>query len=428
MIAGFLGARWAGMGVEDRVLRAVDMEALVASLSALIAVPSPGGEENVAQRHIAGEMRRVGLEVEEWDLDFAALREHPCYCEEIERTEGLGVLGRMGSGRGRSLILNGHIDVVPVGDLSHWSRSPWSGAVEGGRVWGRGALDMKGGLCCALFAAKAIRDAGVELEGELQVQSVIGEEDGGVGTLSCVMRGCRADGAVIMEPTGLQVAPAQAGALNFRIRVPGMAAHGAVRQEGVSALEKFLPVFEALRELETQRNGRVRDPLYADYSLPYALVVGTVRAGSWASNVPESLTCEGRYGVAVDEDLDSARRELMLAVTAASSKDSWLSKHPPVVEWWGGQFHPARVALDDPIVVTVADAYEDVTGSAARLTGMTYGADMRLLVNQAGIPTVLFGPGDARGAHQPDESVAIADLEVTVRTLALAALRFCGWR
>jgi acetylornithine deacetylase len=412
--------------LETRVLDYLDMDGLVAYLSQLIAVPSHEGNETPAQLHVAAQMARNGLEVEQWELDFDALRRHPAYCEELDRELGLGVVGRMGEGRGRSLILNGHIDVVPPGDLARWSHGPWEGRVAHGRVHGRGALDMKGGLCCALFAVKAIRDAGVELEGEVQIQSVIGEEDGGVGTLSCVMRGHRADAAIIMEPTELMVAPAQAGALNFRITVPGVAAHGAMRLEGVSALEKFIPIYQALVELERERNLNVVDPLFSDYELPYALAVGTVRAGEWASNVPESLTCQGRYGVSGDESVGEAQAAFEQAVAAAAAQDPWLCEHPPVVEWWGGQFHPARIPVDDPIVGTVADAFAEVTGSKATLRGMTYGADMRLLVNEADVPTVLFGPGDIRRAHQPDEFVTIEDLEVTTRTLALAVLRFCG--
>ena len=118
---------------------------------------------------------------------------------------------------------------------------------------------MKGGLCCALFAAKAIREAGVRLKGQLMVESVIGEEDGGVGTLAAVRRGYQADGAVVVEPTELKVAPAQAGALNFRLTVPGLAAHGCVREEGVSAIEKFMPIYQALLVLEQEQTGSADD-------------------------------------------------------------------------------------------------------------------------------------------------------------------------
>jgi acetylornithine deacetylase len=411
------------------VLDAIDLDGLLKALCELIAIPSLSGQETAAQEHVAVLMERCGLDIDVWELDFQELRRHPAYCAEVERESGLGVVGLMGdagAAKGRSLILNGHVDVVPAGDQANWHFPPWQGTIADGRVYGRGAVDMKGGLCCALFAAKALRDAGVRTAGQLMIQSVIGEEDGGVGTLAAVLRGYRADGAVVVEPTELIVVPSHAGALNFRVTVPGLAAHGAMREEGVSAIENFVPVYAALMELERQRNQGPRDPLFAQYKLPYALCVGAVRGGNWPSTVAESLVFEGRYGVAVDEDIPSARAMLEDAIHAAAQADPWLRTHPPTVEWWGGQFAPASIPADHPLVQTVSGAFGDLTGVPARIAGMPYGADMRLLVNEGHTPTVIFGPGDVRNSHQPDEFVPVADLITTVQTLALTVLRFCG--
>ncbi len=416
--------------LERRVLAAVDADALVDRLCRFVSVRSLNGTEgeDEAQRFIAAEMAHLGLDVDAWPLDMTVLRQHPAYTAEVDRAEGLGVTGSTGRGDGPALILNGHVDVVPVGDEALWTHPPWQGTVADGRVYGRGALDMKGALCCALSAAAAIRDAGVELEGRLLVQSVIGEEDGGTGTLGAVLRGPAADAAIVLEPTELQLSPAQAGALNFRLTVPGRTAHGAMRAEGVSAIEKFVPLLHAILALEARRNEAVTDPLFADYALPIPICPGIVRAGNWASNVAEHLVCEGRYGVAVGEDLNAARDELESAIAAAAAQDTWLRVHPPVLEWWGAQFAPAAIAPDHAIVRTVGVAFEDATGRTPRLQGMTYGADMRLLVNQGGIPTMMFGPGNIRVAHQPDEYVPIEELVAAARTLALAIVRFCGAR
>lgn len=415
---------------EQRVLDAIDTDGLLALLCDMIAIPSLDGSagELQVQQHVAEWMRANRLEVDTWELDFAALQSHPHCSWEVERARGLGVVGSLGEGQGgRSLIFNGHTDVVPAGDLANWQYPPFQGTVAGGRVYGRGSVDMKGGLCCALLAAKALQDAGVRLQGRLMIESVIGEEDGGIGTLATVLRGYRADAAVIIEPTELCVAPAQAGALNFRLTIPGLSAHGCVREEGVSAIEKFFPIYNALIELERERNSRARGPLYARYELPYALCIGTLRAGTWASSVAESLECEGRYGLAVGEDIPAAQRSFEQAVARAAQADPWLREHPPIVEWWGGRFEPAAIPADHPIASTVAQAFGQVNGAPARLEGMTYGADMRLLVNVGETPTVMFGPGDVRVAHRPDEFVPIADLVVVTRTLALTALRFCGY-
>jgi acetylornithine deacetylase len=414
---------------EQRVLDAIDMDGLLAFLCELVAIPSLDGspEELAIQRRVAGWMQQYGLETDVWELNFDTLCQHPQFSWEVERASGLGVVGMVGEDRGgRSLIFNGHVDVVPAGDPANWRYPPWRGTITEGRVYGRGALDMKGGLCCALFAARAIYDAGVQLNGRLLIQSVIGEEDGGCGTLAAVLRGHRADGAVVVEPTELRVAPAQAGAHNFRLTVPGLSAHGCVREEGVSAIEKFIPLHQALLELERARNTAHVGPLFARYRLPYPLCIGKVAAGNWASSVAESLVAEGRYGLAVGEDIAAARSQLEAAVARATQADPWLREHPPVVEWWGGRFDPAGIPADHPIVSTVVTAFGDITGTPAILEGMTYGADMRLLVNAGQVPTVLFGPGDVRQAHRPDEFVPVADLESVTRTLALTALRFCG--
>ncbi|MCY3705659.1 MAG: ArgE/DapE family deacylase [Gammaproteobacteria bacterium] len=425
---------------EARVLAAIDMDGLLDTISRLVAIPTDQGRETPAQEQMAEWMAQAGMNVDVWEIDFEELAAHPRFSVEIERGRSLGVVGSLGGAGGslgdtdrregrspaRSLILNGHIDVVPAGDVSKWTVPPWQGTIRDGNLMGRGALDMKGALCCGLYAARAIADAGVELDGQLLLQSVIAEEDGGAGTLAAIQRGYTADGAVVIEPTCLSLAPAQGGALNFRIHVRGRSAHGALRTEGVSAIDGFIPIYRALQALEARRNSGVADPLFAHYEVPFPLCVGTLRAGEWASNVPESLCFEGRYGVAVGEEPAEARAMFEDAVAAAARSDPWLQRYPPEVEWWGGQFHPAATDPSDAIVRTVADAFRDIEGREPRIEGMPYGADMQLLVNVGHTPTVMFGPGDVRNAHRPDEWVPISELETVTRTLALTALRFCG--
>jgi acetylornithine deacetylase len=413
--------------LERQVLDAIDVEGMISFLCRLIAKPSLDGQESPAQELVADQMTRSGLQVDMWEIDLQELRRHPASCEEVVRTEALGVVGRIGHDAGsRSLILNGHVDVVPAGDADRWTYPPWRGTLTDRHVFGRGSADMKGGLCCALFAAKAVRDAGIQLASPLLVHSVVGEEDGGTGTLAALLRGHLASAAVIMEPTDLEVVTTQAGALNFRLTVPGKAAHGAMRAEGVSALEKFLPVFEAIAELERARNTRVEQPLLAEYELPYPISIGTLRAGNWASSVPDELCCEGRFGVVVGEAPEEARGVFETAVHEAAQADPWLRQHSPTVEWWGGQFAPAETSTDHPLVGILRHTVRDLTTREPRIKGVTYGADMRLLVNEGRIPTVLFGPGDVKLAHQTDEHVPIDDLLIAVRSLALTAMRYCG--
>ncbi|MEM7030254.1 MAG: ArgE/DapE family deacylase [Chloroflexota bacterium] len=414
--------------IEKRVLDAINFDEMLTYLCDLIAIKSLDGEETPAQESVAQQMEACGLDLDVWNLDFAELEKHPAYCVEVERPQALGVVGALGTDTGgRHLILNGHTDVVPAGDLANWQYPAWEGTVTEDRVYGRGSTDMKGGLCCALFAAKAIRDAGVTLKGKVMIESVVGEEDGGVGTLATVLRGYKADGAIIMEPTELIVAPAQAGALNFRITIPGLSAHGCVRDEGVSAIEKFFPIYQALMVLEKEVNQQFQNPLYADHTLPYPLCVGTINAGTWASSVAESLHFEGRFGVGIGADVGAMRSRFESVLMEAVQQDPWLKDHPPKLEWWGGQFEPASIPVDHPIVQTVVESANAFQNSTTKVAGMTYGADMRLLVNEGQTPTVMFGPGDVRDAHRPDEFVPIADLEIVTKTLALTILRFCDY-
>jgi acetylornithine deacetylase len=414
---------------EQQVLAAIVPDEMLQFLAEMVSFQSLADNETPAQRHIAAKMRAFGFETDVWDIDFATLRRHPAFSWEVERSTGLGVVGTIGADRGgKSLLLNGHIDVVPAGDRANWHSDPYQATVRDGRMYGRGALDMKAGLVAALWAAHAIKSSGVTLRGRLYVASVIGEEDGGCGTLATIVRGYIADAAIIPEPTRLAIAPAQAGAHNVRIRVPGLSAHGCYREEGVSAIEKYMLIHTALVQLEETRNARMRHPLFAQYRLPYPLSIGTVHAGNWPSSVAEELVAEGRYGIGIGEDSTAARQELEHAVAAAAQLDPWLREHPPIVEWWGGTFEPAECDINHPIVGILSAAHQTTTsGPAPAIEGMTYGADMRLLVHQGGMPTIMYGPGDVRLAHKPDENVPITDIITVARSLALTAMRYIGY-
>ena len=413
---------------ESAVLAAVDESWLLETLAGLVAIPSWRGEEHAAQQYMAAVMDGLGMSLDVWEIDEAELRLHPDYATELERTNPLGVVGRVdwdgGAGRGPTLVLNGHVDVVPPGDLARWTTPPFRMDVRGGRVYGRGVLDMKGPLVAGLAGVKAVLDSDVAPGGSLLVHSVIGEEDGGLGTLATVLRGHTGDGAIVLEPTGLQVATAQAGALNFRLSVPGRAAHGALRHEGVSALEKLMLVYGHLMELERERNAGVRDPRFGANPAPYAICVGTVHGGEWASSVPEMVHAEGRFGVRVGEDVDAARHLFEARVADCCARDDFLRDNPVGVEWWGGQFAPCATPEDAAIVTAVRSAAHDLGVGGDELVGVPYGSDLRHLVNAGGMPGVLFGPGDVAHAHREDESIGVAELMDGARAVALALMRF----
>ena len=403
---------------------------IVADLVALTRVPSVSGsaEENEIQLQLADRFRGVGLEVDHWELDLPELTTSDDFPGvEVARSEGWGTLGRRpGRGDGPSLLLNAHVDVVPAGDPGSWGEAGAFGApVRGDTVHGRGTCDMKAGLVASLWAVRAVAETGVPLRGDLMLGTVIGEEDGGLGTYGLLRRGWRADACIIPEPTSLDIAPGSSGALTFRLHVPGLAVHASRRLAGVSAIENFLPLFAALRRLEADRN-QVTHPLMERWDLPYPIEIGLVRAGNWASSVPDLLVADGRMGVALGEDVAAARSALLEAVAQACDADPWLATHPVRVEWWGGQFAPGLTELDTPILDVLRSSHATVSGRPQSQWGTPYGSDLRLMRNLGGVPTVHYGPGDAALAHGPYESVPVPELLTAARVLALVALRHCG--
>ena len=414
---------------EVRVLDALDEDELVATLVELVRVPSITGSdaESDLQHTVARWCEEAGLEVDTWSLDLDALRADPDFPgTEAERVEGYGVVGTSAGEGPAGLVLQGHVDVVPVGDLANWvDAEPFSGRITDGVLHGRGACDMKAGLAVNLAVARALHRSGVRTERRLALHSVISEEDGGLGALATVRRGHTGDVAVITEPTSGRVVTANAGALTFRLEVTGRAAHGSTRLEGVSAVEAFWPLHLALRSLEAGRNTDVH-PLFADVRLPYGISIGTVRSGDWASSVPDLLVAEGRMGVRLGEDPADARRSLEETVAEAANADPWLREHRPRVTWPGGQFASGRLPEGHGLVDEVADAVHAVTGSRPVEGGAPYGSDLRLYTGAGGIPTLQYGPGDVRLAHAPRESVPVDEVVTVARSLALLAARRLG--
>lgn len=422
------------MSAVEQVLQQVEAMAgeLVERTAALVRVPSIGGTdaENDAQAHVASVLGGAGFDVDHWRLDLDALAADPEFPGvEVERREAWGLVGRLpgsGHGDGPTLMLNGHVDVVPIGDPAAWSVRPFAADVTANAIFGRGTCDMKAGLIGAIGAVEAIRRAGVSLRGDVLVASVQGEEDGGLGTFATLRRGWRADACVIAEPTSLDLVPANAGALTFRLVVHGHATHASRRTEGVSAIEKFWPVWQALQALEARRH-EVVDPLAARWPLAHPLSIGTIHAGDWASSVPDLLVVEGRLGVALGEPVADARAELEAAVADACAADPWLRDHPVEVQWWGGQFASGRLPADSDLVERVRRAHLLAAGDRPIDTWAgPYGSDLRLLTNVGHIPTLQYGPGDAALAHGPDESVPIDELLTCTRTLALLTLDICA--
>ena len=406
-------------------------------LADLISIPSITGSaaEADAQRWVAAHLEALGCQVDHWQVDLPALTSDPDFPGmEAPRDEAWGTVGVVGGDGVPVLAFQGHIDVVPPGDLARWQGDPFEPRVEGDVMFGRGACDMKAGVVANLIAVEALVRSGVQLPGPIAVHSVGSEEDGGLGAFATLKRGHTADACVITEPTSETVIVATGGALTFTLRVEGAATHGSTRYEGVSAFDVFVPVYQALQDLEHERNSEV-SALMHDYPIAYPLMVGRIEAGDWSSSVPDRLVADGRYGVQIGEDVVVARAALEERVAEASAADPWLRDHPVRVAWSGGQFASGRYlgwpadgasggddGGDHWLLPVLQGAVADVTGGVPRPRGAPYGSDLRLY-NGAGIPSLHYGPGEVRHAHSAIEQVRLSEIGTTARALVLTALR-----
>lgn len=411
----------------------VDAYRAIDDLTALLEIPSVSGSEAEVevQAWLAQRWRDEGLEVDRWDIDLPAITADPDFPGmEVDRRNALGVTATLrGTGGGATLLLDGHTDVVPPGDVDAWSGDPF--VVRRQEVAGeealvaRGASDMKAGVAAMWAAVRAIAEAGVPLRGDVILAPVSGEEDGGLGTFALLRHGVRADMSIVPEPTELNIVPGNGGALTFRLTVRGLAAHASMRTSGISVIEKFLPIYRALEQLEARRNADV-DPIMHRWPVAYPLSIGTVHAGDWASTVPDLLIAEGRLGVAIGETVEQARAELEDVIAQTCAADPWLRDHPVEVTWWGGQFASGRTDPSHPITSIVAEEHRGLLGNEPELYGGPYGSDLRLLTGIGGIPTVHYGPGVPTSAHTPDEYVPTHQVVDAANAMVRMILRICG--
>ncbi|HKO26711.1 MAG TPA: ArgE/DapE family deacylase [Solirubrobacteraceae bacterium] len=418
---------------------------LINAISTAVQIPSvnpryPGqvyedivGGEGEVSRFVAGIYRDVGAEVDVFGL-------------EPGRENAVGRI--RGAGGGRSLIYNGHVDVVPTGGRENWRHDPFSGLVDGDRIWGRGSTDMKAGVLAQAFAAKALRRSGVRLRGDLILEAVVGEEcmNNDIGVSATVERGYRADAAVVSEPTtgkgALAVMPTSPGQLWFTLTVEGKVTHAANRGRtlhpsgeegsppGVSAIDKGLVILEGLRRLEQQWAFSKRHPLYRPGQ--FTIMPGILEAGTSGVKfplfVPEHMRTEYLVWYPPDDDPEEVKAGIEEHVKHLAATDDWLRDHEPRVDW---RLHwPANSPRADEITAAVCAAHEraaDGTGfaGAAEIAGFPAVDDASWLT-LAGIPAISYGPGDLAVAHADDEFVRIDEVMCATRAFALLAMDWCG--
>ncbi|WP_096199658.1 peptidase [Bacillus sp. FJAT-45350] len=397
-------------------------------LQQLVQVDSTQGNEWQAQQIVVEKLNELGLVIDIWDPNWEELKAHNYFYSPRKQFHGspnvVAIL--QGKDEGRSIILNGHIDVVPEGDVSQWDDNPFSGTIKDGKLYGRGATDMKGGNVSLLVAISALKELKIPLKGDVIFQSVIEEESGGSGTLAAILKGYKADAALIPEPTNMKIFPRQQGSMWFKLGIKGKGAHGGTRYEGVSAIEKSMAVIEHVRELEIKRNARIKDPLFDNCPIPIPINIGKIEGGKWPSSVADFVTLEGRIGVAPDEDMENAKQELAEWLQSLEKKDQWFKENPVELEWFGARWVPGMVDEDHPLVKIVENQHKNVVKKDAIIEASPWGTDGGMLEKVGKVPTIIYGPGVTEVAHHTNEYIELDKIFEVAEVIALTLIDWCG--
>jgi acetylornithine deacetylase len=401
----------------------------VALLCELVAHPSLLGQEASAQQVMKQRFAALGLRVHEFCIDEPRFKSHEGWAPSLISYDGrpnvVGVHEPRGPTRGKSLILNGHIDVVPVGATQLWTRPPFEPRVEGDRVYGRGAADMKAGIVAYLMAFDALRRMGYEPAAKVVLQSVVEEECTGNGALACLLEGYTADAALIPEPLP-QVMSAQMGVMWMAIEVLGLPVHAAFAHTGVAAIDFANYLVARLRELEARWNlPAARHAMYAQHEHPVNFNLGKISGGEWASSVPTQCRVDLRIGFYPGMKPAAVRKEV-----EAVLNEAWRS-HPHKdslryeVSYQGFQSEGLVVDMSQPLITELTRAHQDIIGSPIEGRASTATTDVRSFHLYGHIPATCYGPTGA-DIHGIDEWVSISSMQEVSAVLALFMARWCG--
>ena len=372
------------------LLSLIEASNLTTIVQNLVRIPSinPPGNEKPAAEYLFNLLKG-------WGLDTTLLpKPYP------ERPQVLAVL--KGSGEHPPLILNGHMDVVPEGDLAQWKDPPFSGTVRDGYIFGRGSCDMKGGIGVALEVARILEQSGQKLKGDLVLAFAIGEETGEVGTKTLLQESGYNEGfGIVLEPTAFKIGVAEKGLAWFRVTISGKPAHCSIAEQGINPIEKFLAFGNAIKAYDTEIRKRV-------HSLcgPAKCTMTLLNAGTKENVVPESLSVLLDRRINPDEDARAVEAELEGILDTLTKADPDFSAHLELTRL----YESAEVPSNHPRVTVLSEAVETVTGERGQIWGTPYSTDVRNFINDIGIPAVTFGPGDIAQAHAFNEFIRIDDL------------------
>lgn len=436
------------MSKKERIFHYIEEHAndIVGFLEKYVSIPSVnnglggGGKEREVQDWLAGILTSYSLKIDK-------------FAEDPEKVRPNVVAILRGYGSGRDLILNGHSDTVEVNEPEKWSTEPFNPVIKDGKLYGRGASDMKGGNTAAVWAVKALKDCGIKLKGDVIMEFVVGEEANEgetIGTTAVINRGYKAPFAIVLEPTNLEIHIASVGLFCFELTIPGKSAHICSRNQimfpqpyscesghgvGVDALEKALPFIDLFRRLEKQWNQRWRDPILGAGGHPvsdnqgvgiFTINPSLIEGGTYLASVPGYIKLTYTVWYPNSIPVESIWDEIKKAVNALSSTDDWLKTHPPILnvptlQNWKG----FETSEDELGIRILKNSYKDATGDDAVISGFKAVCDATYL-NKNGIPSIILGPGGlGYGVHGDDEYIPIEDVIKATKIYASFIVDWC---
>ncbi|MBC8007608.1 MAG: ArgE/DapE family deacylase [Prolixibacteraceae bacterium] len=417
--------------LESDILAAVEslQHDMVELATTLVRFPSLNGDEGGAQDFMEGLFRDMGLATERFEVRDADLKNLPGYSPSVgqwERHENVVGIHRPRSAIGRSLILNGHIDVVPIGAEELWSRPPFDPVVRGGRLYGRGSGDMKAGIAAYVTAFRALASIGLQPAGSVFMQSVVEEECTGNGALACLHRGYQADAAIIPEPFGHSILKAQVGVMWLTVEVFGKPAHVLNAAQGINAIEAAFSLWSGLQSLEAEWNkAGKRHPAFAHIEHPIRFNLGKINGGEWASSVPTRCVMELRCGFYPGVPAAQARAEIEEHLAETVRRDPALTGIRHRVRYAGFQAEGFVLDGTAPLLTALAAAHSQVMNKDADWFASSATTDARAFNLYGSIPATCYGP-EAQNIHGIDESVSIESTLRVAQVLALFMARWCG--
>lgn len=413
------------------IMKAVDagFDNQIALTKEIVRFPSVRGAEHTAQDFMASEMCRRGLAVDRFQVrveDIRGLRGFSPVHVNYDKAYNVVGSHRAVSPKGRSLILNGHIDVVPTGPLEMWTTPPFEPRCDGKWLYGRGAGDMKSGLGACLAALDALTGLGYRPAADVHIESVVEEESTGNGTLACLARGYRADTVLIPEPMGGELLRAQVGVLWFRVLVRGIPVHVSVAGTGANAIEAAYHLTQALHRLEEKWNEKRKAfPRYEAVEHPINLNIGQIAGGDWPSSVPAWCTFDVRVAIYPGQDIAEAKREIEQTILAAARQNSFLKNYPPEVVYHGFEAEGWVLSGGEQAISKLQGAHRAAFGSDLKETVSTATTDARFFGLYAGTPALVYGPR-SEANHGFNERVDLKSLRLVTQAIALFMADWCG--